>query len=229
MRFWAISLYFSADSWRIRRMFDIFTHGIFAGFIVATPMGLTQLIAFERTLNRSFKSGWLVALGGTCASLIFATLAVCGITLTSDWIPFGRFSELILTHKLEIIALLGMMMFVMGLIYLSKKPYKPTKVAEAGFAIGLMIPLIDVGNIATHTAALSTNGMVEYTIAQAIVAILAITLGVHISWMWKLSVVQLGKRHLLRKNVQNFNRVFGFMLIGMAISTFIIIGYILII
>ena len=34
-------------------MVDIFVHAAFAGFIVATPPGLTQLIAFERTLNRS--------------------------------------------------------------------------------------------------------------------------------------------------------------------------------
>ena len=115
-------------------------------------------------------------------------------------------------------------MLFMGLLYLAKKPYKPKKAAEAGFLIGIMIPLIDIGNIATHTAALSTNGFLEYTWAQALVVIAAVGIGAHLSWAWKLGFIHLGKGYLMKRNVTNFNRVFGFMLIGMAISTFIIVG-----
>ncbi|MBA44875.1 MAG: hypothetical protein CMF62_12870 [Magnetococcales bacterium] len=206
-------------------MLEIATHAALAGFIVATPPGLTQLIAFERTLNRSLLAGWVIALGATCAHLIFAILAVAGISLTSTWVPFGKFAAIILDNKLLILSFLGFMIMLMGLVYLSKKPSPPKTAAKAGFLIGISIPLMDLANLATHTAAVSTNGLLEYTSVQAALVVISLAIGAHISWAWKLGVIYLGKRQLQKRNVQNFNRVFGFMLIGMSISVFIAVGY----
>lgn len=208
-------------------MLELATHAAIAGFIVATPPGLTQLIAFERTLNRSLLAGWIIALGATCAHIIFAILAVTGISMTSTFIPFGKFSALILENKLLIISFLGCMMMLMGLVYLSKKTSKPKAASKAGFLIGLSIPLMDLANFATHTAAVSTNGFLTYTALQGAFVVIGLGIGAHLSWAWKLGVIHFGKRQLQKRNVQNFNRVFGFMLIGMSISIFLTVGFLL--
>lgn len=195
-------------------MLDLFLYAALAGFIVATPVGLTQLIAFERTLNRTFKSGWKVAMGATLAHAIYATLAVMGIYFTSEWIPFDKLSNFILAHKFSIICFAGLLIMLTGRAYLRKKTTEQHKLApETGFLIGLSIPLLDIGNLATHTAAVSTTGVVDYSLTQGVAVVCAVTLGAHLSWAWKLGFVYFGKRQLKKRNVENLNRVFGWFMV----------------
>lgn len=219
-----ILLYFLAKTWRIVPMLDIFTHAMFAGFLVATPPGVTQLVAFERTLNRSLGAGWMVAFGATIAHMIFALAAVLGINAASGWGPMVQATEFLHTHKAWLLASVGVMMLCAGIFYYHKKPSQPKLAAEAGILIGITIPLMDIGNFATHAAAISLGGQSSFTVWQIPVVVLAVTLGAHLSWAWKLGFVHLGKRQLQKRNVQNFNRVFGWMLISMATLVFIILA-----
>ena len=117
-------------------LFLLITAISFAGSLQLGPVNLTVI---QYTLNRSFKSGAWVALGGSLPEVLYAWLAVFGVSfINEDWMLFYYL-------ELAVIPLL----LTMGLYNILKKPKQVKQVAAAnidrgaltvGFAMGMGNP-----------------------------------------------------------------------------------------
>lgn len=207
-------------------MSDLFIYTMISGFLISLPPGIVNIIAFERTLNHSFKAGWAIAIGATLAHGVFAALPAFGIVVIGDSEFMQAMLEFVQDNILKLLTLIGIFMFISGVIFLRKEHSEPKEYAITGITLGLLLTLANIGNLATHTAAITLESQATLTFIQASIVVLAVVIGAHIGWLSKLGLVVLFKKQLIRWNVTNFNRVFGWIIIALSttlltITTFI--------
>ena len=60
--------------------------GLVLGFSVAAPVGPIGILCMNRTLNKSFVSGFISGMGAATADLIYGVIAGLGLTLISNFL-----------------------------------------------------------------------------------------------------------------------------------------------
>ena len=66
--------------------FFLFAKGIFAGFVIAAPVGPVGILCVQRTLDRGLVAGFLAGSGAAVADTIFGAAAAFGLTFVAAFI-----------------------------------------------------------------------------------------------------------------------------------------------
>ena len=214
-------------------MAEILWFSFISGLLLSLVPGVVTLIACARVMNRSFRSGWAVALGSTTAQALYMAASVGLYVFSGDTATIQAMlyqvdeavSAIVRFKSLSFIVL-GLFTFLTGLYYINKKVTDTQEKAGSGFLIGFGITFCGISYMLTYAAiyGMATDGIIAP--AQGVLIVLVTILGVHASWLAKIILVQLAKNALVRHNWTNFNAITGWALI--AISLPLVLGGILV-
>lgn len=66
----------------------LFIRGLLIGFIIAAPVGPVGILCLRRTFHYGRLSGLVSGLGAVTIDMIYATIAIFGLTFVADFVVF---------------------------------------------------------------------------------------------------------------------------------------------
>lgn len=103
-------------------LFTYFITALVLSSLGSIPVGIITLTITERTINKGFKSGLMIALGATIMEFVYTFIALYGLDFLNTNVQIGFSIKILATC----------IFFILGFYYLLKKS-KPVKQTTLGF------------------------------------------------------------------------------------------------
>ncbi len=197
--------------------------GIIIGYMASIPLGPIGVLCVQRTINTKFRSGFISALGATCADTIFAIIAMFFISLVSTF----------LNEKMVIISVVGgaIMMTIGTTIFTTKitpgklrknrnKSNMGIKFFASTFLLTLANPafiFIFVGLFASFNI---TNEHLD--MHNAMLTIFGVTVGSALWWLTLTSIVNLFRNKFRPRHLITINKIAGSLIFILGISAILL-------
>ena len=191
---------------------NAFIKGIIIALVFGVPAGAIGTLTIQRTLKSGFVHGLVTGLGSSAADLIYACIAVLGITAVSDWlnryeIPIRLIgSALILAYGIAII--LGR----------NKNRQANSDDNNGGlfthFISAFMIAIFNPATILSFTVAFSTFDVMRYAkMPIGIFLLLGLFLGTLVWWLALTVLVNAFRKKISDRIYSVLNLCLGILLI----------------
>lgn len=194
-------------------LFLLITGISFAGSLQLGPVNLTVI---QYTLNRSYKSGLWVAIGGSLPEVLYAWLAVFGVSfIDEDWMLFYYLELAVIP------VLLGMGLYN---IFSKPKPIKTVaktnldgKALSVGFAMGMGNPQL-LPFWAAILFGLETNKYYDFTgFYERLAVIAGAAFGAFLLLICIAKITDKKRDKIISLQKYNANKIIGFIFIILAI------------
>ncbi len=194
--------------------FNAFVVSIFAGFLMAIPIGPMGMMCVSKTLTESRFSGLVVGLAAAIVDLFYSGIAAFGLTFISG---------IILEQKIWIRLFGGILLLLFGLKIFKAKPINPKVRISSNKNLGLFISVILMGLTNPLTIFVFVAIFSEYGFGKSKSSFQAISLmfGVFLGTFLWFTILYLGAaffRYKLNLNGLVWtNRIAGIFIIGSGI------------
>lgn len=190
--------------------------GILIGLMFGVPIGAVGAMTVQRTLERGLGAGLLTGLGSSVADCLYACVGVFGLTFISDFL---------LKYQTIITIIGGVFVLIMGISQLVKKPVEnvPQKSAEGAkmFLSSFTVGITNPAAILTFLFAFTYFGIAELSgTLNGILLVAGVFIGTYIWWGALSGAVCLIKRKTGKRGLPYMNKIFGVILILIAVVIF---------
>lgn len=193
--------------------------GILIGLLFGMPIGAVGAMTVQRTIAHGAKAGLLTGLGSSVADCLYACVGAFGLTLISDFM---------LKYQVVIHTIGGIIILIMGLELLFRKPKAISDIPQkqvlggikmflSSFAVGITNPAA----IITFLFAFSYFGIIGNTgLKNGIWLVVGVFIGTYIWWGSLTGAVEFIKKKKANSSFQYANKIFGAILIIFSIVVF---------
>lgn len=196
----------------------LFIKCIFAGLLLAAPIGPVNLICIKRTLSEGRISGLAVGLGAATADAVYGYAAAAGLNFLIVFIN---------EHETAFRWVGGLFIAYLGwLIYRSEPPSlvvekNTTKTLFGLFAGIFLLTLTNPVTIFTYIATFSafTIGVLVTSLAKAALAAFGVFLGSLLWWLILTSVISFFRDKITVKTLGYINKIAGVLIILIGIAS----------
>lgn len=196
--------------------------GIIIGILASIPLGPIGVLCVQRTLSRGHKSGFVSGAGAALSDLIYATLAVFGLSFIVSFVE----------EKILYIQIIGVIILVfMGLriyftnpaVQLRKQNSQKTKLLQdflSTFMFTIANPLV----IFFFVTLFAAFGVAEYTtnLFAQIILVFGVYVGACAWWFTLTSIVNLFRSKINLRRLWLINRIAGATIILLGVVAFVV-------
>lgn len=197
-------------------MLALVLEGLLIGLAIAAPVGPIGVLCIQRSLHDSFKIGLMTGLGAALADGVYGCIAAFGLT---------AISSLLIVHQFWIRLIGGLFLLYLGIKLFIKKPIEREKGDDERSAwhalfTTFFLTITNPATILSFVAIFAGLGLgtKSHSYIEAIVLVLAITLGSAFWWLFLSSFVALIVHHRLSSNLmRGVNRLSGCIILVFAL------------
>lgn len=189
----------------------LFLKGMILGFSIAAPLGPIGLLCIRRTLHTGFWAGVLSGLGTALADMLYATIAVFGISAISDWL-------IAMDRPIRLVG--GLLMFALAWrMYHSHQNPPETNLDGRGaanyFLTTFFLTITNPGTVVLFAAVFLALGFTSAaTHAEACVIVAGVFAGSMAWWTTLSAGVHFFKPQSVAENMHWLNRIAALLLAG---------------
>ena len=204
-------------------MQNLFVKGLIVGFCLAAPVGPIAALCVQRTIAKSWLSGFVSGLGAAAADALFGAVAAFGATIISEFLINER-------NWLQRIG--GVILILMGLRLLLMKPKERESINGNGrgltgdFLSTLMLTLTNPMTFVAFAAVFTTMGIGVVRHQPILTAELVggVFLGSALWWIILCGGAHLLRRHFDFRKLVTINRATGVFVIAVGVVYVVLQG-----
>jgi threonine/homoserine/homoserine lactone efflux protein len=204
-------------------MQNLFLKGLIVGFCLAAPVGPIAALCVQRTIAKSWLSGFVSGLGAAAADALYGAVAAFGATIISEFLINER-------NWLQRIG--GVILILMGLRLLLTKPKERESINGNGkgltgdFLSTLMLTLTNPMTFVAFAAVFTTMGIGVVRGRPILTAELVggVFLGSALWWIILCGGAHLLRRHFDFRKLVTINRATGVFVIAVGVVYVILQG-----
>ena len=194
-----------------------FIKGLVIAVIFGVPAGAVGALTIQRTVERGFLYGFVTGMGSSAADLVYAAIAVFGITAVSDFLISAQI-------PIRLIGCVLIMMYgIMILVSKDKKKRTDSQDKRTGlfscFASSFAVAILNPATILSFAVAFTSFGITgDADILQGLLLMAGILIGTGIWWLGLSAVVTLFRMKISDSIYRILNICLGTLLILLSIG-----------
>ena len=197
----------------IMKALELLIRGVAAGLIIAAPVGPVNVICFQRTIAKGWRSGLISGLGSAAADMLYGAIAAFSITFVI---------RILIREEFWIRLAGGALLIVIGVVYYRKRPQSIGKKEAASdrseFASTFILTLANPTTVLSFLVVLSAIGLAgNKTWYLTIVVVFGTFAGSMLWWTILTGVVNHFRDRFSDRTMLWMNRAAGFAIAGFGI------------